>query len=478
MADQDDDLLDYDDDSDAGQEAKIRAFQKKVKDYEKIILAPKQNSVEKRREAVRMLGELGEIESIPSLVRVYQKDKSPGMKEEAARALGMFKALEDALYSDDSERQEYAQTLVEGIVLHDAIGQRARMKRRPLQIALGGLFISFLVIFALGMSMAANKPPAPAVTETVVVANDGSPVPTIPTNTPIPTPSDVPGIVALLQIDYRDLSADTKAMRDEMLNSTREQPIDCTRVLKKPVAIVPPASFTQADVLAVVNTLNKARTDLAPVIQAYETACSSKQPIARADANTFDNTLVAIQTSLFQVQGQLSAFGLTPVAPVLPTVDPAITPTPVTPTVAPTATPTLDPSKFSRHFTGLRQIVSLMTGSNGYNTLLRQYWDDIIKSGSTGGCRNLPGPSIPQEYVLPEDVASVAPKDLKTAVDNLNTGLNLSRQSWSAFERFCADSSLVAIANQQYIAADTAQKAFEGVEALLVSADKQIKGTP
>jgi hypothetical protein len=80
--------------------------------------------------------------------------------------------------------------------------------------------------------------------------------------------------------------------------------------------------------------------------------------------------------------------------------------------------------------------------------------------------------------VLPEDVASIAPQELKTAVDNVNTGLTLSRQSWSAFERFCADSSLVAIANTQYTAADTAQKAFEGVEALLVTADKKIKGTP
>ena len=138
MADQDDELFEnYDDDDSVGagaadQEAKIAAFQKKVKGYEKIILNPKQYPVEKRREAVLMLGELGEVESIPSIVKVYQKDKSPGMKDAAAKALGMFKALEDALYDPDMpERQEYAQTLIENIVLHEAVGKRSRFKRRP-----------------------------------------------------------------------------------------------------------------------------------------------------------------------------------------------------------------------------------------------------------------------------------------------------------------------------------------------------------
>lgn len=472
MADQDDELLqDYDDPSggDDDQDAKIKAFQKKVKGLEKIILSPKQQPVEKRREAVRMLGELGEVEVIPSLVRVYQKDKSPGMKEEAARALGMFKALEDALYDSDPERQEYAQTLIESIVLHDAIGQRSRVKRRPLQILSGVLVITLIGLLALGMTAASQKTGGETPTE--AVASGSTDIPGI-TDTPIPTPSDVPGIAALLQIDYAALSSDTSALRKEMLNSTRQQPIDCTVTLKKPIAIVLPATMTDAQIVSVTETLNKARTDMAPIVQAYETACSTKQPIAPADANSFDGILVTIQTNLVQVPSKLSTFGVTPVVPV-------VTAAPVTPTATETPTPTatpLDPKKFSRHIAGLRDIVTKMTASAGYNTLLRQYWDDIVQSGSTGGCRNLPAPTIPEEYVLPEDIAASAPAELITAVDNINTGLNLSRGSWNAFVRYCSDTTLASIASQQYTAADTAQTAFKEADTLIDTAEAKIKG--
>ncbi len=476
MVDQDDDLLqDYDKDASAGaidaeQEAKIMAFQKKVKGLERIILKPQQNSVEKRRDAVRMLGELGEVESIPSLVKVYQRDKSPGMKEAAAQALGMFKALEDAYFDDDPERQAYAQTLIEGIVFHETLGQRSRLKRRPLQILSGILFLSFAALSALGLMAFSQKPAATnAPLETAVPTIEGV------TFTPIPTPVDVPGIAALLQTDYAILSGNASALRTEMLNSTREQPQTCeaTRAkLKRTVPIVLPTG-TQADLVNVTDALNKARSDMAPIVTAYETACSTAKPIPRAEANTYDGTLVAIQTTLVKLPAQLSTFGVTPNAVAAATATPVMT---NTPTSTPTPTATLDPQKYSKHIIGMRQIVSTMTSSGGSNTLLRQYWDDVIKSGSTGGCRNLPAPVLPQDYVIDQALLDAAPKDLITALNDINTGLTLSRQSWQAFEKFCADSSLSAIAPTQYTAADTAKTAFEEASDLLLSADAEIKG--
>jgi hypothetical protein len=483
MADQDDELFEnYDEPADAGhtdEDAKIAAFQKKVRGYQKIVLNPKQYSVEKRREAVQMLGELGEIESIPALVKVYHKDKSPGMKEAAAHALGMFKALEDALFDNDMpERQEYAQTLIENIVLHDALGQRSRMRRRPMLLVMAFLFILFIILAGVAAMTAAPKAEraaaiaqAAAETETRVAANLPTDIPGT-TSTPIPTPSDMPGVVALLQLDYAALSSDTALMRAEMLKSTRQQSIDCTLTLKKSVPIVVPVTLTDPALTSVATALTKAHTDLAPVVTAYENACRTKQPITPADANTFDGTLVAIQTALFQVPGQLSTFGITPDAPVIvPTVGATLTPS-NTPT--PTATP--DPKKFAKHITGLRQIANSMTSSNGPNTLLMQYWDDIKQSGSTGGCRNLPAPILPEDYVLPPEVSVDAPAELLTALDNVNTGLTLSRQSWRAFEQFCSDRSLSAIAATQYTAADTAQKAFKTVPDLLATAEAKLKG--
>ena len=73
MADQDDELFEnYEDDeatgsADADQDAKIAAFQKKVKGYEKIILNPKQYPVDKRLQAVQMLGERAKSKLSPRL---------------------------------------------------------------------------------------------------------------------------------------------------------------------------------------------------------------------------------------------------------------------------------------------------------------------------------------------------------------------------------------------------------------------------
>ena len=485
MTDQDDALFDnYDDDvavgaGDADQEAKIVAFQKKVKALEKIILTPKQYPVEKRREAVQMLGEMGEVEVIPSLVKVYQKDKSPGMKEAAAQALGMFKALEDALYDTQMpERQEYAQSLIEGIVLRDAMGQRTRFKGRPMRLIIAFLFVLFLLLSMIGVMSAGPKAERDAANATAVALEQTRVALNLPTDIPgitstvIPTPSDMPGVVALLQLDYAALSSDTVLLRAEMLNSTREQQITCPPALKKSVPIVVPSNLTQPELVSVAATLNKAHTDLLPIVDAYETACRTNQPIQRTVANTYDGTLVSIQTALFQVPNQLSTFGITPDAPVI-TPSAVISPTPSA-TFTPTAT--LDPKKFARHIIGLRQIANSMTSSNGANTLLIQYWDDVNKSGSTGGCRSLPAPILPADYALPEDVSAEAPEELLTALENVNTGLTLLRQSWRAFEQFCGDSSLVAIASTQYIAADTARSAFETVPDLLAIADAQIKG--
>src|SRR5689334_3095547 len=80
-------------------------FQATVQKNMDIIVKPKQYDANKRREAIRWLGEAGDPDAIPALLKVYQKDKTPGFKEEAAYALGQFKALGEALDDDETEQE-------------------------------------------------------------------------------------------------------------------------------------------------------------------------------------------------------------------------------------------------------------------------------------------------------------------------------------------------------------------------------------
>src|SRR5262245_9847336 len=110
MATRDDDILDsYDDDepevlSYAEREKRQAAFLKEVETRRTILKKPKHYQPKESVEAAYWLGEAGDPSAIPELVLVYNKDKTSGMKEAATYALGMFKALQEAL--DDPEMQD------------------------------------------------------------------------------------------------------------------------------------------------------------------------------------------------------------------------------------------------------------------------------------------------------------------------------------------------------------------------------------
>lgn len=472
--DDDDELLeDYDDDGDSAADDEFRkkeeAFKKKVEDLIAIILKPKQHPVAKRKEAALMLGELGEPSAIEALVKVYEKDKAPGMKEAAAYALGQMRALQDALEmaEDDADIQEHVNDLIAGIVLEGKVGKSTPVPRKTLNIVAGALLVSFIVLMLLGVLLGGNTPD-PTVEATAMAG-----LPTL--NSDIETPVDASGVAVALLNYYVALNNDNRTLQGQLREVIQGRSPDCAvNALTQPPEFVMPAAITDADLVNIADRLNAGADELAPVYTAYQNHCNGSQPLDSDDANTLTNTLIKIQNDTFDIPEILGSAGV-PLPPTptsnIPTATPTQTPT-ATPTITPT--PTFDAGVIRTHRLGLQQIVDTMTGTRGHNSLVLTYWSDVASSGSTGGCLNLPPPTIPENYVLPDAVASAVP-ELADAAIKVNTGLTLSRQTWQTFDVNCQSNTLGQVVGVQIQAAQTAQDAFTQAAAQLQTVLQQYR---
>src|SRR5687767_15981756 len=76
-----------------------------------------------RREAAYYLGEAGVDEAITKLATVFKNDPDKSVRKAAGYALGMFKAVEEAL---NGGREEEVVELLRGIVDEGKIGRRLK----------------------------------------------------------------------------------------------------------------------------------------------------------------------------------------------------------------------------------------------------------------------------------------------------------------------------------------------------------------
>ncbi len=122
-----------------------------------------------------------------------------------------------------------------------------------------------------------------------------------------------------------------------------------------------------------------------------------------------------------------------PTAETQPTQPPAVDQATVVPTESVTTTQAID---LRPHIVALQTIIDDMTAFRGANTLLNQYWTDSTTGAGTAGC-GAERPVLPDDYMLPEDVATASP-DLALIAGLVNTGLGAVRQSWALFDSGCA----------------------------------------
>lgn len=474
-----DDLLDGLDDDKVESGATDRdakrqaAFEARVEAYMRAALSPKL-AKDKRLKAIEFLGESGEPKAIPALVRIYSNDKDPKMRQAAEYSLGMFRALDDAIDGTQPERDQ-ALDLLSDIVMEGKLGRRAN--KRPYQIAMGLLFITFLALASVAGLIAAN-----------VISVDGLAVAQVtltPSSTPLPPNPDAVG--AELRLLYTGLINDAALLQQQMQVAGRGESIDCSLNFTQPAQVTVPAGLSEsetADLTAIADPLNNAQATLADLLNVFQQSCSSQTAIPRADAVTYGNTIVEVQRNLNALSADITDLP-EDMPTAMPTDPPATEDVPTEPaatdvmptdelatptmdvTAAPEATATIvvDTRVLQQELVSMQAIVDEMTSFRGGITILVQYWNDVEFTGSTLGCREIV-PTIPDNHVLSAEVAAAAPPELLSAVDNLNLGLDLARQAWDGFTSTCArgEAALANVVAQQKVIAVTAQSAFNDAQ--------------
>lgn len=402
----------------------------------------------KRREAAYFLGEAAAADAVTALVDVYHHDDDRSVRQAAAYALGMFRAVEKDLKAG---KQERVVSLLRQVEEEGKLGKRA--PRRKWAFWFFALLVSLLILAALNLILPG------------LIGQDAgdSPAPVEVADVPAGS-ADRAAALAEIRARFDQVRADTENLQRQFQAVLGGDALDCTAYFNNvgPYALNS-ALGGQPDLAALTSQLNDVVTGLSSAKARYDDACFNDNPLPAQDVGPVFALLVPAVQALPTLEAALQAAEQPPTAiPVEPTATlaPTEAPTSVVPPTEPVAL--ADPL---RHLPGLYSIIDNMTGSRGANTLLAQYWTDALSAGVTDGC-NAAMPAIPADYVLPPEDAQAEPR-LDEAVTLLNTGLNAVRDGWSDFAVACSARSLTQRAEAGLAAAQVANAAFQSAAAML-----------
>ncbi|MEO1162705.1 MAG: HEAT repeat domain-containing protein [Chloroflexota bacterium] len=473
-----DDILDDFDDGDGANkntlsedeiERRLEAHEQKIEDYRYIITHPKSHpDVNERRDAVRWLGESGSISAIPDLVKVYQKDRAPGMKDEAAYALGQLKALELEL-NDPEVEIETLNRLEEMMISGKFEGRTSSTTYLITEFA---LIILAMVIFGIGGVLYTTVGAERRAEAQLAVAQTQTAMPT-------PTMDSREAVNGAIENYYGELAADADFFRVQMAVSTRAiDDIECDI----DAFVVNPRAYTLTEMWAgddtlqeLVDDLNAVRETLQPIYTAYREACAptnvSFPRIPRDDASAYAETILDVQTEDLQaINANLNEAGIEVNELVFST------PTPV-PTDPAEATEEVtaggDDGEFSLDdpILDLERLIDQMVQPGGPTTNINFYWDQVVTNDALyiSGC-NQPEPVIPEDFTLSAEYVGVS-EDLTGAVENVNAGLATTRTSISSFYAACETGEVPEDADARLQQAQLAVFAFDTATELLNGID-------
>lgn len=423
---------------------RIAAYQEKSRESMRIIVKAKQYDKKQRIEALRWLGESGNHEAIPQILKVYDKDKTPGMKEEAAYALGQFKALH--LAYDDPETVDDAQQRIDDIILYNARGKRASSTKWILMEI--GLLALAVVLFGTGFVLNSTYGQARRDARATSVSQTETAQPT-------PTPDTEDVVQAQLQSYYDDLLADANFLQVQLATTTRGESIDCETDLANPSSYTLSPNWSGNETYtALATSLNGVRSQLSEVRDAYLEACDNFRPID--DAIGLGTVIIEAQRALNETRLNLNEAGIEVTEQAIATAVPIAT-----------QAATIDNEDFSEAIGDLRRIINDMTQIGGATSTTIFNWGQVVENNAVflSGC-NQPEPIIPADYVLEPELDGVS-SALDSAVDNVNLGLQQTRLATTAFYEACAASAVPENATARLDQANLAQTAFTNASASL-----------
>ncbi|MCA9913451.1 MAG: hypothetical protein KC496_08875 [Anaerolineae bacterium] len=444
------------------EEARQEAFLKEVNKRRHMLRKPKNFPAAERLEAAKWLGEAGDPSAIPELILVYQKDKTPGMKDAAGYSLGMMKALGEAL--NDPDEADHALELTRDIVLHGKFG-RAGRRLRPLLLLLTLTFIGIMAVVVLtapsddttiaagGITQEAESSEEASTEASQQVAAADTSVPTeIQPPTATPEPTRELSVTEQMGVYFSAMQEDAAVLHEQFTAVFRQgQMQNCSVTFNNPDAFTVPAGVeNQTRLQGISIQMNAVRDSLTPVIERYQEACLFRQQFTRDEAQSLDDIVVEAQRALNQdIRPLFDSVGV-------------LAPTSESPNGA---EPTQDISVARVHITTLEDIIIDMTGLRGEAARIQTYWNDIQQFGTSEGCFQ-GQPFIPEAYELPQNIASEFPT-LQTATDLVNTGLALTRQASDAFFTACNNGTLEQDLEAYLEQANGALTAFENAQTLL-----------
>jgi hypothetical protein len=178
--------------------------------------------------------------------------------------------------------------------------------------------------------------------------------------------------------------------------------------------------------------------------QPAPTGLPDRLATATVALDAVSGTLVALEGSMAAAQAEIdvaqaaeAATATSAAATAAVTPEPTIPPTDV---VTPTPTPGLSTQQLNAQIAALTTARDEALSTRGHVALLRQYWTDIRDTGRNDTCRAVT-PVIPENYALPAEVAQFAPQGLIDAVEQVNVGLQASRDGWGVLRSACDSGS-------------------------------------
>jgi len=478
---------------DPGQDAEQRqqAFEKNLK--RNIQIARSGTLPEdKRLEAIRWLGEAGDPQAITVLTEIYESG-SPRLRKAAEYALGMYAALQKAINHKDPRKRDQALKNLEKIVYDGKFGRRARPG--PYYIVSGILLATLVALIGVGVLLNNG---------TLTLPGPSDPVAAVPTTAPAATLPADPGTVGdALRSYYDALNRDATLISMQLQRISRnnpEDPVDCEITLIDPPAFSLPEALPANDAEAlgsVAQELNRLREQIAPARAAFNQHCSGQ----RVDRQQVVDLLIGVagvQAELIALAepiealpraAEVPAIAATDTATAEPITEPIVEATPEATTGPGVIAPPTSDAPTEAVDTGpdislirpetrelQRRLDDMNATGRGLIQVLNQFWTDVQTTGSTGGCLE-PIPVLPEDFALAPELANADLPELRSAVDNYNLGLELTRQAWNRFDVLCdqGNQRMEASVGQEFVFITTAIGAFENAQTDLDAALQSLR---
>jgi hypothetical protein len=385
-----------------------------------------------RREAALYLGEAGAADAVGELIDAYETDEDRGVRKAAAYALGQFKAIDRAMMRG---RTEQVEKLLKRVEVEGKLGKRAPNS--------GIMQIILLLLVLLGILSAAYifAPQLKAQFGEVAEVAQSLTAPDRGRQT----------LVTDAEAYFNALEGDSEALFDEYQKLLSNQSLSCSLTFADPATylISPNDTAQNGDIAFLVNRLNALRNQTLTARAPYDEACAGTRTLTSAESGALLQPLVQIRGAFTELQPRLDRIlGLPTAVPTLP----------------PNATP-ITSVDLPTQVVQITDIINQMDGATGAATLLMQYWSEAGETGATVGCDAEP-PVIPGDIILPPELASSAP-NLAQAVQQVNTGLEATRNGWNQLVASCAENAAATQARSGLTNAQAALASFGLARGLL-----------